>query len=286
MKHVLEIRTHTHQRPAARLILIALLAAIFAMPVRPAVAQTATTLGSAESFAALAGPAVTCTDSIITGDVGVWPGTAITQTNCSINGTTHAGDGIAKLAYIDFLSAYNALALKPCDQVLSSGNLAGLTLTPGVYCVDAASTTTGGTLTLVGSSTDTWIFKIGTGGGGALTGTGLTVVMTSGETCNNNVFWWTAQAATLTDSVFIGSILAGTSITVTGGSLDGQALATVAVTLTGANVFDCGNVSPPKKPKANEGVGNGVDGNTPGHLHNGGNDDPAYSPGNPGAKHK
>jgi hypothetical protein len=40
------------------------------------------------------------------------------------------------------------------------------------------------------------------------------------------------------------------------------------------------------KPKANEGVGNGVDGNTPGHAHNGGNDDPAYSPGNPGAPNK
>jgi hypothetical protein len=33
-------------------------------------------------------------------------------------------------------------------------------------------------------------------------------------------------------------------------------------------------------------VGNGVDGNTPGHVHNGGNDDPAFSPGNPGAKNK
>jgi hypothetical protein len=64
--------------------------------------------------------------------------------------------------------------------------------------------------------------------------------MTSGETCNNNVFWWTAEAATLTDSVFLGSILAGTSITVTGGSLDGQALATVAVTLTNTEVSVCG----------------------------------------------
>jgi len=35
---------------------------------------------------------------------------------------------------------------------------------------------------------------------------------------------------------------------------------------------------------ANEGVGNGVDGNTPGHDNNGGNDDPQFSPGNPGAK--
>jgi Ice-binding-like len=173
-----------------------------------------------------------------------------------------------------------------------SGNLAGQCLTPGVYCVAAGSTTTGGTLTLVGSSTDTWIFKIG----GALTGTGFTVVgQSSGcgvlpvvpwTTCNNNVYWWTAQAATLTDSVFIGSILAGTDITVTRGSLDGQVLATGAVTLTGATVSICsgGSVSP-SKSKANEGLGNGVDGNTPGDAHNGQNDTPAV-PGNPGAKHK
>ena len=242
-------------------------------------------LGSAESFAVLAGTAVTITSSTVNGDVGVDLGGAFTQTTSTISGTVHVGDTVAQLAYDDFLLAYVALGKLKCDQVIS-GDLAGQFLTPGVYCVDAASTTTSGTLTLVGSSTDTWIFKIGTSGTGALTGTGLTVVMTSGETCNNNVFWWTAEAATLTDSVFIGSILAGTSITVTRGSLDGQALATVAVTLTGTEVSVCGNVLPPKKPKANEGVGNGVDGNTPGHLHNGGNDDPAYSPGNPGAKHK
>jgi hypothetical protein len=241
-----------------------------------------------QSFAVLGGSAVTLTDAAVSGDVGVNLGGAFTRTTSTISGTVHLGDTVAQQAYADFLASYVALGIQPCEHVIN-GNLAGQFLTPGVYCVDAASTTTGGTLTLVGSSTDTWIFKIGTGGTGALTGTDCSVVMTSGETCNNNVFWWTAEAATLTRSVFIGSILAGTSITVTGGILDGQVLATVAVTLTGANVSVCGNAngSPsPSQSKANEGVGNGVDGNTPGHDHNGGNDDPAFSPGNPGAKHK
>src|SRR5450759_3122646 len=197
-------------------------------------------LGSAESFAVMAGTAVTITSATVNGDVGVDLGGAFTQTTPTISGTVHLGDMGAQKAYDDFLAAYVALGLQPCDQVIS-GNLAGLFLTPGVYCVDAASTTTGGTLTLVGSSTDTWIFKIGTSGTGALTGTSFTVVGQSAcgssgvpwTTCNNNVFWWTAQAATLTDSVFIGTILAGTSITATRTSLDGQALATLAVTLTG-----------------------------------------------------
>ncbi|MDP2137413.1 MAG: ice-binding family protein [Candidatus Didemnitutus sp.] len=237
-----------------------------------------------QSFAVLGGSAVTLTNAAVIGDVGVDHG-PLTQTTSTISGQVHVGDSVAQQAYTDFLAAYVALGSQSCDQVIG-GNLAGLFLTPGVYCVDAASTTTGGTLTLVGSSTDTWIFKIGTSGTGALTGTNFTVVMTSGETCNNNVYWWTAQAATLTDSVFIGSILAGADLTVTRGSLAGQVLAIGAVTLTGARVSVCGNVSPPAKPKANEGVGNGVDGNTPGHAHNGGNDDPAFSPGNPGAKNK
>jgi len=40
----------------------------------------------------------------------------------------------------------------------------------------------------------------------------------------------------------------------------------------------------PSNRSGNEGVGNGEDGNTPGHDNNGGNDDPGQTPGNPGAK--
>ena len=60
---------------------------------------------------------------------------------------------------------------------------------------------------------------------------------------------------------------------------------------------DCGNASATewveidvvnkvKTLKGNEGVGNGVDPNTPGALHNGNNDALGFTPGNPGARHK
>ena len=202
----------------------------------PALAQVS--LGAAEAFAVLGGTAVTCTDSTVGGDVGVNLGGAITQTNCTTTGTVHLGDTVAQRAYHDFLVAYDALASKPCDVNLTGQPLAGKSLTPGVYCFDAAVTETGGQLTLNGPADGIWIFKIGILGTGALTGTNFSVVMPGGAVCNNNVFWWTAEAATLTDSVFLGSILAGTSITVTRGSFDGQALAKVAVTLTGTSV--CG----------------------------------------------
>lgn len=240
----LGVRTHTFTMLTSRLVVMVLFAALLsAAPFHAALAADAPDLGSAETFAVLGGSAVTLTDSDVIGDVG--SPVAVTLTTSTVDGTVYpAGDPIAVAAYNDFLAAYAALALVPCDTTLT-GNLAGLVLPPGVYCVDAASTTTGGVLTLAGSSTDTWIFKIGTGGTGALTATNFSVVMSSGETCNKNVFWWTAEAATLTDSVFIGSILAGTSITVTRGSLDGQALAIDAVTLTGTNVAVCGTPPPP-----------------------------------------
>ena len=195
-------------------------------------------LGAAEDFAVLAGSAVTCTGSAIEGDVGVDLGGPITQTGCPISGTVQAGSSIAHQAYGDFLLGYTALSSLPCDVNLTGNPLIGQALAPGVYCFDVAVTETGGVLTLLGSPTDTWIFKVGASGTGALTGTNFSVIMPGGQLCNDNVFWLAADAVTLTDSVFVGSIMAGTAVTVTRGSLDGQALAKGAVTLTGTSV--CG----------------------------------------------
>ena len=212
---------------------LAVMVPFAALLLSPSAALAQVSLGGARDFAILGGSAVTCTGCVVDGDVGVDLGGAVTQTGGSISGTVHVGDTVAQQAHDDVLAAYAALAAEPCGTFLTG--LSGKTLLPGVYCVDVAATETGGVLTLAGTSTDSWIFKIGTGGTGALTGTNFTVLMPGAETCNNNVFWWTADAATLTDSTFVGSILAGTAITVTRGSLDGQALAN-AVTLTGPSL--------------------------------------------------
>ena len=242
MKNLLMLRTSTLHRRTARLAVIGLFAALLsAAPFSAAFAATAPALGSAASFEVLAGTRVTCTDSALAGNVGVWTGTPpdVVQTSCPITGTIDAGNGVAKQAYIDFLSAYHALSLVPCGSTLS-GDLSGQVLTPGVYCVDAASTTTSGTLTLNGSSTDTWIFKIGTLGTGALTGTSFSVVMADGgQVPCNNVYWWVAEGVTMTDSQFVGTILAGAAITITRGTFHGDALATAAVTLKDTTVTGC-----------------------------------------------
>lgn len=195
----------------------------------------AASLGAAEDFAVLAGSAVTCTGSAIEGDVRADLGGPVTQTGCSISGIVSTAES---RAYADFLLAYAELSAAPCDVNLTGQPLIGQSLAPGVYCFDVAVTETGGALTLAGSPADTWVFRIGTSGTGALTGTNFSVVMPGGQLCNDNVFWLAADGVTLTDSAFVGSIMAGKALTVTGGSIDGQAFAKAAVTLTGTSV--CG----------------------------------------------
>lgn len=304
MKNLM-VRTNTFIRFKTMLAVIVLFAALLFMApfdtARAATATTAPDLGSASGFAALAGGpaagAVTCTTSTVTGDVGVvLPGTFV-ETGCTY-GTV---DTDATLAYADFLLAYASFPSIDCDQTLT-GTLAGVTLPPGVYCFTAAATLTG-TLTLDGPADGVWIFKIGTGGTGALTGTNFSVVMAGGAEGAEcpNVYWWVAQAATLTTSNFLGTILAGADITVTGGTFIGQALAggagttstpTGAVTLTDTTITACppegGNVVHVKL-KCNQGVGNGPEGCDPGNSNQGNlsrsNDEISGAvPGNPGKK--
>lgn len=257
----------------------------------PAWAQTAPALGAASSFAVLSaapgsGGAVTCTDSSIIGDVGSSGApTSVVQTHCTISGAVIAP--VSDQVLTDFNGAYDTLANQQCDSYLT-GTLAGVTLSPGVYCFDAAATLTG-TLTLVGSSTDTWLFKIGTSGTGALTGTNFSVVMANGAVACN-VYWWVAEAATLTDSNFKGTIFAGAAITTTRGTFEGRALAKAAVTLTGAAFLGCegGATFNPPHQRCNQGVGNGPEGCDPGNSNQGSpfrsNDEFGGVPGNPGRK--
>ena len=252
-------RKHTFTMVTSRLVIMVFFVALLsAAAFHAALAADAPNLGTAWTFAVLGGTAVILTDSTITGDVGVATGGTVTQTNSTVNGTVYDGDPFfADDAYADFLSAYAALDEDvPCGPYLT-GTLANVTLGPGVYCFLAAATVTGVlTLDAQNDPNAVWIFKIGTSGTGALTGTGFSVVMEGGgDPCN--VYWWVHDATTLTTSNFQGTILAGADITVTGGSFNGDALAgglgstsepTGAVTLTGANVAGCGSGSPPVPP--------------------------------------
>lgn len=269
------------------LVAIAALAAVWPVAAQ---AATAPTLGSAGNFAVLSaapngGGAVTCTNGTITGNVGSSGARAsVVQTSCPITGSIIAP--VSAQVVADFNTAYAGYGAIPCGQTLS-GTLAGVILAPGVYCFTAAATLTG-TLHLTGSGP--WIFKIGTGGTGALTGTGFSVV--TSNPCNVN--WWVSQAATMTDSNFAGTILAGAAITLTRGTFAGNALATAGVTITGTALTGCAAIrghggdedkdKDKDKEHCNQGVGNGSEGCDPGnsnHRHTS-NDELGGTPGDPG----
>lgn len=214
-----------------------------------AFAQTSPDLGEAAPFAVLGtnviptAGTVTCTDTgpgtVIDGDIGT-TSNGITNTGCSITGTIDAP--VAAAVVTDFNAAYIDIDANVCTDVIPTVTT---TLAPGVYC-SAAGTTIGAgvTLTLDGTASDVWIFRVGTGGLGALTLTGAQVVMAGGaEACN--VFWKTADAATLTDSDFVGTLLSGAAISMTNGAWFGRALATTDVALTDAAPLTFAGCSPP-----------------------------------------
>ena len=194
----------------------------------------AQSLGSAATFAVLAGSTVTDTgSSTIVGNVGVSPGTAITGLlpGQPIGGTLHPGDGVAAQAQSDLTIAYNSLAGMACGTNLTGQDLGGMTLAPGVYCFDTSAQLTG-TLTLDGQGDVNAVFVIKIGST-LTTGTTAAVDLIGGA-IPQNVYWQVGSSATLgTDTVFAGNIVALESISLTSGSiLIGRALArTGAVTM-------------------------------------------------------
>jgi hypothetical protein len=202
-------------------------------------AQSAPQLGSAQSFAVLGASTVTNTGpTIITGDLGVGPGTAATgfPPGSVTGGTVHAGDATATAAQAAAHTAYAALVAEHCGTNLTGKTLGtspgAVTLSPGVYCFDSSAQLTG-TLTLSGNGV--YVFKIGST---LTTASSSSVVLANGATVGK-VFWQVTSSATLgTKTAFEGSILANISDTVTNGaSITGRVFAlTGAVTLSGNRI--------------------------------------------------
>ena len=189
-----------------------------------ALASTAPGLGTASSYAILAGtPNITNTGAtVISGSVGIFPAASVTgfPPGTVTNGTIQAGTAAAGTAETDLTAAYGVAASSPCNFNKTGQNLGGMTLTPGTYCQTTAPTLTG-ILTLSGNGV--FIFQIGST---LVTAPGASVVLTGGaQACN--VFWQVSSSATLdTTTAFVGTIMALTSISLNNGaSIQGRALA-------------------------------------------------------------
>ncbi|MEO8267189.1 MAG: ice-binding family protein [Ilumatobacteraceae bacterium] len=185
--------------------------------IQASAAQAPVGLGTAASFSVLGGQTVTNTGpSVITGGIGLSPGSAITGfPPGTVNGTIHAADAVALQAEADLTTAYNDAASRSTSAAISA-DLGGQRLLPGVY--------TGGTLGLTGTLTldaqgDPDAVFVFQSASTLITASSSNVVMVNGgNACR--VFWQVTSSATLgTNSVFIGTVLALTSITATTGAV-------------------------------------------------------------------
>ena len=219
-------------------------AVLFFAPSR-ALAQT---LGSAQSFAVVGGSAVTAagTGTVITGDVGVSPGTSITGFPAGATVVapfaTHANDAAAMAAQSAVTSLYASLVGGASTPLAME--LGGTTVTPGTYSFGSTANIAAGTnLTLSGNGT--YIFQVGS----AITANVLSNVLLTNGASACNVFWQVTSAATLNGISFAGNVVAQAGISLgPSAQLTGRALATSAGPVTMAGNNSIGGCSAPPPP--------------------------------------
>jgi LPXTG-motif cell wall-anchored protein len=201
-------------------------------------AQPKVDLGLASSFAVLAGSGITNTGpTTASGTAGADFGSSPTgsftgDTDVTVtNGTKYtAVDAAVTAAKVDLTTAFNdAAGRTPATTV--TADLGGQTLTTGVYN-SASSLQVTGTLTLDAENDPDAVFVF-QAGSTLTTASSATIALVNGaDACN--VFWQVGSSATFgTDTVFVGHVMALTSITAnTRATFAGQLLASNgAVTL-------------------------------------------------------
>jgi hypothetical protein len=194
-------------------------------------------MGTAEPFAVLAGTGITSTGTtVINGDIGSLPNPTMTVTgSVALTGTDHRGDGVTATAKNDLTAAYGDAAGRLSDFPIV-GDLAGLTLVPGVYTTASGISISGPSpLTLNGGSSDVFVFQAGST---LITSANTSVVLTGGVTpCN--VFWQVGSSTTLgVNSTFVGTIMTLSDSTMqTGATLEGSLLTRNGAVTLDSNTF-------------------------------------------------
>ena len=202
--------------------------------------QADVALNGSADFAVLAGSAVTSTGATnITGDLGLSPGSSVGGFPPGVlTGTQQVNNPIAAQAKLDLTAAYNDAAGRTCTDIVTlSGNIGGLTLTPGLYKTTSSLAISSGDLTFdaKGNSNAIFIIQIAS----TLTTTSGRQVFLKGNAKASNIFWQVGSSATFgSTSVFKGTVMAMQSITFnTGASLDGRALARTGGVILAGNAI-------------------------------------------------
>lgn len=201
-------------------------------------------MASARGFAVLGASAVTNTgSSVLTGNLGIYPGTAISGfPPGSFSGVEDIANVAAQVAQAAALASYNDLHSRSSTVIAT--DLDGQSLAAGVYSSGSGTFTLAqsgnGTLTLTGSATDVYVFQTATT---LTTGAGGIPTISLGSVKASNVYWVIGSSATINSGsagVFQGNIIALTSITDSlGGTVNGSLIAlNGAVTLSAATIVN------------------------------------------------
>lgn len=195
-------------------------------------------LGTAGSYAVLAGSEVTNTGtSTVNANVGVSPGTSVGGFPPGIitgGGVIHSADAPAGQAQSDLTIAYNDAASRSTTNTVTA-DLGGQTLVSGVYTGGALALTGTVVLDAQGDPNAVWVFQAASS---LITASSSRVSLLNGaDACN--VFWQVTSSATLgTDSTFVGTVLALTSITAnTDATIAGRLLARTGAVTLDSNTF-------------------------------------------------
>jgi len=202
--------------------------------------QATVSLGGAANFAVLAGSAITSTGATnITGNMGLSPGTSFGGFPPGVLvGTKEVNTVLSTQGKLDLTAAYNdAAGRTSTDIVTLSGNIGGLTLTPGLYKTTSTLAISSGDLTFdaKGDANAVFIIQIAS----SLTVTSGRKVFLKGSASASNIFWQVGSSATFgTTAAFKGTIMAMQSITFeTGATLNGRALARTAGIVMAGNTI-------------------------------------------------
>ncbi len=217
---------------------------------------------SAGNFRILAGSASTIVPpAIVTGNVGATTVTNSGTVNGNLGGTTLTNSGyvsgnlwgttvtnsgtcdgtttigintVVPQAQTDYATVYNEIAGRTADANFATGSdLGGRTLGRGIYA-SAGAFVINGTLTLTGTSSDIFIFKMVS----TLTPAAESNVVLTGGALASNVYWQVGSSAFINGD-FKGNILASTAITQNAGaSIEGKLYTkTSYININGTSVF-------------------------------------------------
>lgn len=206
----------------------------------PSIGSAQSILRTAGDFTLFGGTAITSTGPTIirNGNVGLSPGatTGITgfPPGVIVNGAIIGTGPATAQARLDLMKAQVGLAGMPSNANLSTVDLGGLTLAPGVYTFNSAASLIGN-LVLDGQGKNNvfWVFQIGTTLTTAINSTVTIINPGSNGGSDYGIFWNCGAAVNIgADNDIAGNYLAGTSLNFgINSDKGGRALALAAVTL-------------------------------------------------------